>query len=802
MSKRTSERDAEHIRFFMDAYERLMEQFVDGGRLDWLTVLNRFESALLPIFDADGVSILIGNPEPVTAEQDAFLRAYTSGRLASNPQGAAIPFQQAPWLASALELKTPLNVNDWAERTEPSHSLFDRELSAVGARSALAAPFGSLGGGLIGAAALYRTEPNAFSEEHERLIKKLSPLIQTILSSAYDYNERRLGMLRTEIIHEVNAEAVAQLTSPEQLYDRVCELIHQRFELYDVAIFRINWNAGEAGEMSLAGHAGEYFEYHERTYTQSVDIGNLGYAARTGQTRLVNDALNDPIYFNAFPDNETIRSELTIPIITEGGYVTAVMDVQSPESYAFDRYQVASLEALSRLVASIVQSVDWYKQMGMLHRLGQRLQRKLDLKSLFHVILTCVTAGPGFGFNRAILFMLDEENTVLEEKLHIGPASTEEAHRIWSEIGEQTIEEYLDQTARQISTAEVSVADRFMRIPVNSDDIAWLLELSGAVAATQDEAASCSVVQAFQQILQAGEFALIPLIARRRLIGVILADNAITGQPIASRLPETLGAFASQAALALSNAQTFRKLEVAFKELESAKDQAHRHERQAIVGRLMQYVTHEIRNPLAVIGGFARRILKTTEEEETSRRTGIIAQEIVRLEIILKDVMDFMSPLSLDYEQVSVEALAREMADMIKESAKEANVRVVCECLEPIPKAHLDVDKMKQTLLNLCKNAVEAMPNGGDLTIRLTDDDGYVCIEIEDTGTGIQSDQIDRLFEPFYTTKKYGSGLGLALTKQIIDHHGGSIEARSELNHGTAFTIRLPINKLERKDVK
>lgn len=799
MSNRRSERAAEHIRFFMDAYERLMEQFGDGGRLDWQTVLNRFESALLPIFEADGVSILIGTPEPMTAEQDAFLRAYTSGRIASNPRGAAIPFQQAPWLKSALESKTPLNVTDWEERTEPPRTLFDRELSAGGARAALAAPFGSLGGGLIGAAALYRTKPDAFSEEHERLIKKLSPLIQTLLSSAYEYNERRLGMLRTEIIHEVNAEAVAQLTSPEQLYDRVCELIHQQFELYDVAIFQIDWTAKT---MSLAGHSGEYFEYREKNYTQSVSIGNLGYAARTGQTRLVNDAQNDPIYFNAFPDNQTIRSELTIPIAMEGGYVTAVMDVQSQESYAFDRYQVASLEALSRLVASIVQSVDWYKQMEMLHRLGQQLQHTLDLKSLYHAILTCVTAGPGFGFNRAILFMLDEENMDLEEKLHIGPASTEEAHRIWSEIGEQTIEEYLDKAPRQASYAEVSVADRFMRIPVDSGDIETLSEMGGAVAAARDRKTSCSVVEAFQQILQAEEFALIPLIARRRLIGVILADNAITGQPIAPRLLETLGAFASQAALALSNAQTFRKLEVAFKELESAKDQAHRHERQAIVGRLMQYVTHEIRNPLAVIGGFARRILKTTEEEETSRRTGIIAQEIARLEIILKDVMDFMSPLSLDYELVSVEALACEMADMIKESAKEANVRVVCECLEPIPDAHLDVDKMKQTLLNLCKNAVEAMPNGGELTIRLTAEDGYVCIEIEDTGTGFQSDQIDRLFEPFYTTKKYGSGLGLALTKQIIDHHGGSIEARSELNHGTAFTIRLPVNRPARKDVK
>lgn len=800
MSNRRSEHSVDQTGCFMDAYERLMEQFADGGRLDWPTVLNRFEGALLPIFDADGISILIGSPEPMTAEQNAFLRAYTSGRLASNPQGAAIPFQQAPWLESALESKTPLNVKDWAEHIKPPRTLFDRELSAVGARSALAAPFGSPGG-LVGAAALYRTKSDAFSEEHERLIDKLSPLIQTILSSAYDYNEHRLGMLRTEIIHEVNAEAVAQLTSPEQLYDRVCELIHQQFELYDVAIFQVDWSAGDAGEMSLAGHSGEYFEYRETNYTQSVDIGNLGYAARTGQTRLVNDAQNDPVYFNAFPDNQTIRSELTIPIKTEGEYVTAVMDVQSQESYAFDKYQVASLEALSRLVASIVQSVDWYKQMEMLHRLGQQLQHTLDLKSLYHAILTCVTAGPGFGFNRAILFMLDEENAALEEKLYIGPASTEEAYRIWSEIGEQTIEEYLDQAPQQVSSQEVSVEDRFMRVPVDSGDVAELSELGGAVAATRDGKASCSVVQAFQQILQAEEFALIPLIARRLLIGVIIADNSITGQPISLGLLETLGAFASQAALALSNAQTFRRLEVAFEELESAKDQAHRHERQAIVGQLMQYVTHEIRNPLVSIGGFARRILKTTQEEETTRRAGVIAQETSRLEIILKDVMDFMSPLSLEYESISVEALAKEMTGMIAESAAESNVRIAYECPEPVPNAHLDVDRMKQTLWNLSKNAVEAMPNGGVLTIRLGVEGDYVCIEIEDTGTGIQSDHIDRLFEPFYTTKKYGSGLGLALTKQIIDHHGGSIEARSELNHGTAFTIRLPINRSERKDV-
>ena len=331
-----------------------------------------------------------------------------------------------------------------------------------------------------------------------------------------------------------------------------------------------------------------------------------------------------------------------------------------------------------------------------------------------------------------------------------------------------------------------------MRVPVTPALLEAACEWDGPFIIRADEPSENPMLSAFAQLSDASECVVIPLVARNELVGVIVADNMVTGQPITPRQFQSLGAFASQAALAVSNATAYRKLEAAFADLKDAQAKLLENEKLAIMGQMAAHVAHEIRNPLVNIGGFAGRIVKTSDDDGTTRRAEIIVREASRLEMILKDVMDFASPLSFDFTPERLPAMVAEMMEVLGETAQEAGVDIVTEVAEDLPPIDADAERIKQVVLNLAKNSVEAMPDGGTLTLRLWADADHVGLDIEDTGKGIAEDDLERLFEPFFTTKQHGSGLGLAVTKRIVEQHGGSITAHSELHRGTTFRIRLP----------
>jgi hypothetical protein len=444
------------------------------------------------------------------------------------------------------------------------------------------------------------------------------------------------------------------------------------------------------------------------------------------------------------------------------------------------------------------------EQMKMLQGLGEQLQRTLDLDSLLHAILTCVTAGPGFGFNRAMLFLTNHEETKLDEWLHIGPTSHEDAIRIWNAIGSQPLEALLAEPTNA-AKSDVQFAARRVVLDTTPSELRELLDWGMPFLVRPDESHRSRFVSALRQLSEADETIIIPLCSRGRVIGVILADNMFTRQPVSDRTLQSLSAFASQAALAIANAIAYSELAHTVEELEKTRDQlihtveelqstrdklVHA-EKLGIIGKLGASVAHEIRNPLVSIGAWARRIQKTTKEPKTSERVDIIVREVARLEVILKELMDFASPNAPDMKRVSLPTVARHVISLLTESAAESGVRIVFDCAEPLSDVKGDASRLEQVVLNLSKNAIEAMPNGGTLTIRLYDDAPFVVCEIRDTGDGIDAERLKRIFDPFFTTKRHGTGLGLMITKKIVDQHGGTIEARSAIDVGTTFLIRL-----------
>ncbi|GIX07450.1 MAG: hypothetical protein KatS3mg115_1853 [Candidatus Poribacteria bacterium] len=445
------------------------------------------------------------------------------------------------------------------------------------------------------------------------------------------------------------------------------------------------------------------------------------------------------------------------------------------------------------IVQDVTSRVLQINQMRKLHRLAMELQRTLDVDALCRLILTSVTAGPGFGLNRAVIFLYDEQEKLFVERHAVGPSSAQEAYDIWQRIPFQRLEEYFEEARRDTVQSDVSIYRRYTQIRATDGEVRALVARRQPFLVRDAEAESSSLVRALRALSTAEEVVIMPLIARNRLLGVIVADNLITRQAIDAQMLETLSAFASQAALALANALAYRELEAAYKELQEARDRLSQQEKLAIIGQMAAHVAHEIRNPLVAIGGYARRICQTSRDETAVRRAEVILREAERLELILKEVMDFASPFtSMRFQTVSLEQLVREVCDVILVAAQEANVQIVVEAAPDLPPVRADADRMKQVFHNLAKNAIEAMPEGGTLTFRLYPEGGQVVAEVEDTGVGIDPESQKRLFEPFFTTKRHGSGLGLAITKRIVEHHEGTIEVCSKPGGGTKFTIRLP----------
>jgi signal transduction histidine kinase len=222
-------------------------------------------------------------------------------------------------------------------------------------------------------------------------------------------------------------------------------------------------------------------------------------------------------------------------------------------------------------------------------------------------------------------------------------------------------------------------------------------------------------------------------------------------------------------------------------------------EKLSALGRFTADVAHEIRNPLATVGGFARRLEKRlingTREKEYAV---LIVSEVDRLERILRDVLTFSreAKFRMDYHNIN---------DVIKESLsafagiyREQSL-VVRENLDTsIPSVFIDKDHARQAINNLISNAIDAMPEGGTLSIRSHmesfNEIYYVAVTVTDTGVGIQDDRLQMIFEPFYTTKEIGrgTGLGLPLCKKIMDEHNGLIRASSTVGKGSSFTLYFP----------
>lgn len=222
-----------------------------------------------------------------------------------------------------------------------------------------------------------------------------------------------------------------------------------------------------------------------------------------------------------------------------------------------------------------------------------------------------------------------------------------------------------------------------------------------------------------------------------------------------------------------------------------------RSQRLASIGRLAAGIAHEIRNPLSSIKGFATYFKERYKDVPEDQKTAeIMVQEVERLNRVIGQLLEFARPMNIRLKPTSMRTLIQHSLKMIGGQAGEKNIKIKPYISSEMDQALIDPDRINQVLLNLYLNAIEAMGDGGTLSVKLFGDDpGWVKIEISDTGVGIQKKDLEKIFDPYFTTKPSGTGLGLAIVHRIIEAHDGEVNVKSEQGKGTTVSIILPASE-------
>ena len=237
-----------------------------------------------------------------------------------------------------------------------------------------------------------------------------------------------------------------------------------------------------------------------------------------------------------------------------------------------------------------------------------------------------------------------------------------------------------------------------------------------------------------------------------------------------------------------------------FKDITKEKEQEladREEERLTAVKQLAAGVAHEMRQPLTVVKGFAQLLQREVGDSiKLNSFCRIIVKEMDRMNEIISDFLELANPCVLSTEKVSLNKIVQESAEQIRDRCKEKDIKIKLKLAKFLPEIEADKAKIKQAVMNIVDNAVDAMEerNGGILTLATGQERDAVFLSVSDTGLGIPENCISKAAEPFYSTKKEGSGLGLSVAKSIVEQHSGEMEIKSKVGRGTTVKLRFSLD--------
>jgi signal transduction histidine kinase len=285
----------------------------------------------------------------------------------------------------------------------------------------------------------------------------------------------------------------------------------------------------------------------------------------------------------------------------------------------------------------------------------------------------------------------------------------------------------------------------------------------------------------------------IPGLMEHRLLGFLALGPKRSGQPYSADDLHAFSTLANEAAVALENATSYEALLKANEQLQAASQRLLRQERLVAAGQFAAGMAHEIKNPLSAIKTFAQFLPeKYADPAFRDKFFRIVQEEIDRINDIVKELSDFARPSPPQLRPVRLSGLVEDTMALLSNQCLNQGVELRHSGNEDGLSIDADPQQMKQVLLNLCLNSLEAMTGGGRLELATVAEAGYLVLRVKDTGPGVSPDCLAHVWDPFFTTKERGMGLGLAIVKGIVERHGGTIRLTSEPRRGTLVEVYLP----------
>jgi signal transduction histidine kinase/CheY-like chemotaxis protein len=487
--------------------------------------------------------------------------------------------------------------------------------------------------------------------------------------------------------------------------------------------------------------------------------------------------------------------------------------------FSIDELQVVVSRALEKkaLERENLQYVKNIKEKGLrleiLHtlstKIGNSLLSTVELEEIFRIIMVGITAGEGLGLNRAFLALYNESGSLLAGKIAIGPGNPEEAGRIWSSLEEKkgSLGEAIAEYGRTCTLENIRVNQVVKEILIPTADRENILIRASKERRSFNVHGGCVEARPIKEdipaLLGSGDFAVVPLCSPDRVQGVLIADNFITGKDITEEDVATMELFANQAALAIEKSMLYAELASRIKSLESAHEELQasrgllvRVERLSALGEMAAQIAHEMKNPLASIGGLARFVHRRSGEEKLKGHLEVIIRETSRLEQILAHLFDFIRTPAAVLTRVEPHKIISSCLNALEAQIRKQKVELVRHFSSELPAVQADENQMKEVVLNLLRNAVEAMACGGSLRVATRWESDEIIIDIEDTGPGLSAEDLELARRPFFTTKTQGLGLGLNLAEKILQAHQGRLDLTGEFGAGVRASIALPASRL------
>ena len=438
------------------------------------------------------------------------------------------------------------------------------------------------------------------------------------------------------------------------------------------------------------------------------------------------------------------------------------------------------------------------KELSLLYRISNVMLSTIRLNKLVHLILTALVSGTPSSFGRAMLFLINERSGTMQGMLGVTRESSEELFSARGTIMDGRWDVTEEEMARQLET-DFCREVRASRLQVNKSlNVCSRAVAEKRVIVVTDPARERRIDRDFVKRMGISSFAVAPLMSKEQVLGVVIVDNTGQGRPITEDDPHFLQLFTNQAGMAIENSMLYNRLEDANRSLRDARERLIHGARLATIGEMAATLAHELKGPLVSIGGFARRLTKRLPPGSSELNDAdTIVQEVQRLEKMLTEILAYTRKTTICYAQCTIQDIVEDSLSIVAPALEEKEITVTKHFPARPITLLADGQQLKQVFINLFLNSHEAMPRRGRLTITASParlkGTKAVSVKVADSGGGVPLETMNKIFNPFFTTKESGTGLGLAIADRIVANHGGQIQVNNR-DQGAEFTILLPLS--------